>query len=126
MPSSTADLLDALTGPAHYRSEITPWGFMYWLDVPTRDLTIKYLTVMEGQRTSLQVHQRKDELLIVFSSGVLDSDGFVEADGERCTGRIVRIRPGVPHRVTGPLAYIEVSTYDDGTDTTRLEDDYGR
>ncbi len=125
MPSPTADLLDALLGLAHYRTELPPWGFMHWLDAPTRDLTVKYLVVMENERTSLQLHQRKDELLIILSNGG-ELDGFVEADGKRCTGNAVRIRPGTPHRVTGPLSYIEVSTYDDGTDTVRLEDDYGR
>jgi hypothetical protein len=39
---------------------------------------------------------------------------------------MVRISPGVVHRVTGPLVYLEVSTYDDDTDTERLADDYGR
>lgn len=118
MPSSTADLLSELE--AHHRVVQRPWGSMRWLDAPGHDLTVKYLTVEDGQRTSLQRHDRKDELLIV-----LGGTGYVEAGGETCGGT-VRIRPGVPHRVTGPLAYLEVSAYDDDTDTIRLADDYGR
>ena len=93
---------------------------MRWLDAPGHDLTVKYLTVDDGQRTSLQRHDRKDELLIV-----LDGTGCVEVAGEP-RGGTVRIRPGTPHRVTGPLTYLEVSGYDDDTDTIRLADDYGR
>jgi mannose-6-phosphate isomerase-like protein (cupin superfamily) len=93
---------------------------MHWLDAPSHDLTVKYMFVARGSRTSLQQHQRKDELLIV-----LFGSGYIEVGAERHIG-MARIRPGVPHRVTGELSYLEVSTYDDDTDTTRLEDDYGR
>lgn len=121
MPSSAADLIDELAGNSGEESR--PWGWMLWLGAPGRDLTVKYLTVAADQRTSLQFHDRKDELLVI-----LDGTGFVECCGVTYRGRghRVRIPPRWPHRVTGPLAYLEVSTYDDGTDTIRLEDDYGR
>jgi mannose-6-phosphate isomerase-like protein (cupin superfamily) len=119
MPSPTADLLDALA--AHDRTEERPWGLMRWLDAPEGDLTVKYLTVKQGKRTSLQRHDRKDELLIIIGGA-----GYVEADGELRGSGCVRIKPGVLHRVTGPLTYIEVSTYDDDADTVRLADDYAR
>lgn len=115
-------LLDELS--AHYRADRRPWGTMLWLDAPGRDLTVKYLAVAEGQRTSLQRHDRKDELILVAGG-----TGFIEAGQEihrDCAGTLIRIRPGTVHRVTGPLAYLEVSAYDDGTDTIRLADDYGR
>jgi mannose-6-phosphate isomerase-like protein (cupin superfamily) len=119
MPSPTAELLDELM--VHCRTEERPWGFMCWLDAPGQDLTVKYLSVKDGQRTSLQRHEHKDELLIL-----LGGSGHVEAGGRVCRSDMVRISPGVVHRVTGPLVYLEVSTYDDDTDTERLADDYGR
>jgi mannose-6-phosphate isomerase-like protein (cupin superfamily) len=96
---------------------------MLWMDAPDQNLSVKYLKVGEGHRTSLQRHDRKDELLII-----LHGTGHIETAGTRWHGKgcMVRIRPGWPHRVTGPLAYLEVSTYDDGTDTIRHDDDYGR
>lgn len=119
MPSATGELLDELM--AHHRTEQRPWGLMCWLDAPGRDVTVKYLFVRAGERTSLQRHDRKDELLVVVGGG-----GYVEAGGVRDTSEVIRVRPGVVHRVTGPLAYLEVSTFDDGSDTVRLSDDYGR
>jgi hypothetical protein len=52
----------------------------------------------------------------------------VEAGGisHQGLGCGVRVPPGTAHRVTGPLAYLEVSSYDDNTDTVRFTDDYGR
>jgi quercetin dioxygenase-like cupin family protein len=96
---------------------------MQVMSAPEHNLTVKYLTVQSGGRTSLQRHDRKDELLLI-----LDGSGWVEAGGAywRGAGELVRIRPGVVHRVTGPLTYLEVSSYDDDTDTVRLGDDYGR
>jgi mannose-1-phosphate guanylyltransferase/mannose-6-phosphate isomerase len=121
MPSPTADLLAQLL--ASGRTDHRPWGFMRCFDDPHHDLTIKYLTVQEGHRTSMQRHDRKDELLIILSGGGNVEAGEVTLGGD---GAMVRIRPGVAHQVVGPLVYLEVSTYDDDTDTTRLEDDYGR
>jgi mannose-1-phosphate guanylyltransferase/mannose-6-phosphate isomerase len=100
-----------------------PWGFMRALNAPKANLTVKYLCVHNGERTSLQYHKHKDELLFI-----INGSGFVDVGGERYEGAglPVRIKPGVVHRVTGPLVYLEVSSCDDGTDTIRLSDDYGR
>ena len=113
MPS----LLDELTAKFDRR----PWGYMRILDAPENNVTIKYLVVQAAHRTSLQKHEHKDELLFVLAGG-----GWVELNGVVHSGGVVRIYPGDEHRVTGPLVYLEVSSYDDGTDTIRLEDDYGR
>jgi mannose-6-phosphate isomerase len=119
MPSWPADLLDELTAELDER----PWGFMQALNAPDANLTVKYLFVADGHRTSLQVHEHKDEVMFIFSGS-----GFAEVGGVRRegSGALIRIHPGAVHRVTGPLSYLEVSSYDDGTDTIRLEDDYGR
>lgn len=118
-PSGAADLLDQLF--ESHRTDLRPWGVMRWMDAPRSNVTIKYLTVMAGARTSFQVHKIKDELLII-----LEGSGYVDVDGMQYGGGLIRIHPGTPHRVTGPLSYLEVSSYDDDTDTYRLEDDYGR
>lgn len=119
--SPQAELLDEMT--AHARTDVRPWGFMRVLDAPGHDLTVKFLTVFSGSRTSLQRHDRKDEVLVI-----LDGTGSVESGDVtyRGGGSVVRILPGTVHQVTGPLTYLEVSSYDDDTDTVRLADDYGR
>lgn len=100
-----------------------PWGYMRVLNDADHDMTVKYLYVRPLHRTSLQYHERKDEYLLI-----VDGDGRVEVDDRTYEGpgHYVHIPPGTKHRVTGPLAYLEISSYDDGTDTVRLEDDYGR
>lgn len=123
MPSSTGELLDTLVRNGFARDS-RPWGIMMSVHSVDHDLHVKYITVAEGKRTSLQYHRYKDELLIM-----LVGMGFVEVDGRIQSvrdGHCVRIPPGVQHRVTGPLSYLEVSTYDDDTDTIRIEDDFGR
>ena len=113
--------LDELAGS--YREVWRPWGVMRWLDAPGHDLTVKHLHVEDGHRTSLQRHDRKDELIVITGGG-----GFIDVAGTRWHGEgcAVRILPGWDHRVTGPLDYLEISSYDDGADTIRLADDYGR
>ena len=121
MPFNVADLLEELM--RHSKTDYRPWGFMHELGSRQHNLTVKFLVVDEGQRTSLQYHETKDVLLFILSG-----DGEVEVHGTRYSGSGTRIRiiPGGEHRVTGPLTYLEISSYDDGTDTIRLEDDYGR
>lgn len=109
---------------SHVRFDSRPWGFMQVMDAPEQGLTVKYLFVYPRSRTSLQKHERKDELIFIVNG----QGGYIEADGVQHseTGDSVRLRPGTVHRAVGPLVYLEVSSYDDGTDTIRLEDDYGR
>lgn len=123
MQSSTAELLNTLVRNGFARDS-RPWGIMMSVCSLDDDLTVKYITVADGKRTSLQYHRYKDELLIM-----LVGMGFVEVDGVIRSvrdGHFIRIAPGVLHRVTGPLSYLEVSTYDNDTDTIRVEDDFGR
>jgi len=49
----------------------------------------------------------------------------VEVNGNVRHAERIRIFPGERHRVTGPLQYLEISTYAPD-DVVRLEDDYGR
>lgn len=121
-PSSVGDLLTELMVREH--EDHRPWGYMRVLDSIDHNLTIKFLKVQNGARTSLQHHAHKDELLYILD----DLGGWVEAYDRRYdkAGTLIRIRPGVVHRVTGPLEYLEISSYDAGDDTIRLEDDYER
>lgn len=104
-----------------------PWGTERDVSVPELGFTLKHLVVHAGHRTSLQSHEHKDEVIIV----IRQDDGFIEygllPGGELMTAlsSIVHIHPGVVHRVTGPLEYIELSTYHPD-DVIRYEDDYGR
>lgn len=123
----------ALTRALAFTGELThatpPWGEWSGVTVPEFDFTVKHLRVNAGERTSLQVHRVKYETIIVLSA---DATGFVEtaaAEGSPLTvrdGVIIHIQPGMVHRVTGPLEYLEISTADDARDTYRLADDYGR
>ncbi len=119
MPFSVAELLDEIS----VRYEKRPWGFMEELGAPNFGLTVKYLFVGDDERTSLQYHREKDELLYILcgNGAVQVGDRYVQAPG-----KLIRIKPGVVHRVEGHLEYLEISSYDDGTDTVRLEDDYDR
>lgn len=133
MPSSAVELLDDLERSA--KAELPPWGLMRSLGSRAFNVSVKYLVVEDGHRTSQQRHNRKDELLFILGGG-----GHVTLWGEEAptrhktaprtnhkgAGTVVRIPPYTVHQVTGPLTYLEVSTYDDGTDTVRLNDDYGR
>jgi len=121
MPSPTGDLLDELA--ANCKTDMRPWGRMFWLNAKDHNLTVKYLEVKRGHRTSLQYHERKDELLII-----LEGAGYVLVGEEtwRGAGLVLRIAPCEQHQVTGPLSYLEISTHDDDTDTIRISDDYGR
>ena len=84
-----------------------PWGreriILKW-----EGYTVKILEVDEGHRTSLQYHNKKNEMM------------YYE------DGRVVFIPPGLPHRLVGPVKVLEVSWNGDDSDIVRLEDDYNR
>jgi hypothetical protein len=150
MPSSKDNLLDILERN-DVKRDARPWGIMTCLGSTHHDLTIKHISIEANARTSLQYHKLKDELLIIiedYGSGYValsdvdtsvlydpNSDAlgtdFKDTPVLRClncvnSSRLIRIKPGVRHRVVGPMEYIEISTYDDDTDTIRIADDFGR
>lgn len=124
---TVAKMLDLITMVPGVSHVIKPWGAMNELTIrdpslPGDDLLVKEITVHEGHRTSLQYHNRKDEVIVI-----LNGQGQVECGDAVFLGRgsVVRITPGTLHRVTGPLRYLEFSTnYPD--DVVRVKDDYGR
>jgi mannose-6-phosphate isomerase-like protein (cupin superfamily) len=129
MLSLTGKLIEELQRYGLVR-DCRPWGVMLGLNAPDNNITIKYITIDPGKRTSEQYHKSKLELLIILDD--FQASGYVETgeDGRsierHVDGPLVYIGPGVRHRVTGPIEYLEVSTYDDDTDTVRVNDDYGR
>jgi mannose-6-phosphate isomerase-like protein (cupin superfamily) len=121
---TVSELLDALEN-AQSHLVVKPWGYEAVIDVPDLDVTLKYIVVRGGKRTSLQHHVEKDEVIFV-----LNGDGTVlGTDDERrpCPRPTqgLRVRPGVVHRSEGHLELLEVSTYQPD-DVVRHSDDYGR
>lgn len=131
---STGELIAALAQLAAVVPHEKPWGREQELSVPGLDFTVKHLVVNPYGRTSLQVHERKDEIIIIVGCGLplVMELGFIETAAmggelQRCAAdrSVVHIPPGVIHRVTGPLEYLEISTHHPA-DVTRFADDYGR
>jgi mannose-6-phosphate isomerase-like protein (cupin superfamily) len=84
-----------------------------------------------GCRTSLQYHERKSEVYFVLDG--LARLHYRTDEGEITTapfvcGTVATVQPLAWHRVEAitDVTLIEASTYDDGTDNVRVEDDYGR
>lgn len=124
--SPTRSLLDDLAITTVEVNE-KPWGREVDISSQHADIQLKIITYFDGKRTSLQVHDRKDELLIPIKTYQV-GDGLIEVDGRRLRPKIgdhIRVLPGAVHRVTGPLICLEVSTYEPN-DIRRLEDDFGR
>lgn len=106
-----------------------PWGqYEVLLDEPT--YKVKRITVLPGQRLSLQMHHRRAEHWTIV---VGDADVTVNEDTFRLTpGEHVYIPLEAKHRVanpgTEPLVFIEVQSgsYTGEDDIVRFSDDYGR
>jgi mannose-6-phosphate isomerase-like protein (cupin superfamily) len=106
-----------------------PWGYEdIWAE--TDRYAGKILFVREGQRLSLQLHERKDESIYVVRGRLRltleDESGELRISelGPCDSGRIA---PGRRHRfeAINDCELVEVST-PDLDDVVRLEDDYGR
>lgn len=101
-----------------------PWG--YELAFMLGDCLTKVITVNEGFRTSLQMHEHKEETIVILSHG----KGGGVYGGEQgnvllCDTGSIRIVPGTIHRTVGPVVLFEVQTnFPD--DVIRIADDYGR
>lgn len=129
MPSQpgelAAQLLDTLEA-AVVREVEKPWGFEQIIDCGA--FLLKVIFVDEGQRTSLQHHEVKEEVQIVSDAeqdgGMYLYTGAAEPEhhGE---GEIVRVPPGVIHRTVGPCVLIEITT-PENDDVIRHADDYDR
>jgi len=107
------------------------WGDERWLVPEGSAFGFKVITVLAGNKTSLQYHRDKEEANLVLSGqGRLH---LAESVGAQLTvyrlvpGQIAHICPGVVHRIEAvtDLVIIEVST-PELDDVIRLEDDMNR
>jgi mannose-6-phosphate isomerase-like protein (cupin superfamily) len=108
-----------------------PWGFEL-LRVNTDQLAVKIIHLDAGQRTSLQYHERKAEVLTVARGtavvGLYDEKGQILTEHRLTAGMYIHIPAGRIHRTRAlelDVSIIEVST-PELDDVVRLEDDYGR
>jgi mannose-6-phosphate isomerase len=106
----------------------SPWGStLIWANIPGK-YTGKIMRIESGQRMSLQLHQYKEETVIVlYGTMLFEKDGV---SYQLSPGMYAHIPPGTVHRMgaadEGDFVIVaEVSTFDDG-DIIRIEDDYGR
>jgi mannose-6-phosphate isomerase len=108
------------------------WGRERWLHEEDAPFGFKVIRIEAGHRTSLQYHERKRETYhILEGEAVLvlraDRDG-PDMRLDFAAGMIAHVEAGAIHRVeaVSDIVLIEASTFDDGTDNIRIEDDYGR
>lgn len=108
---------------------IKPWGF-YEVVLSYPGLKNKRITVLPGQRLSLQKHTHRQEFWsFVQGQGVVRVGDIVE---KVVPYDSVHVPYGVIHRIENPgpepLVLVETQTGDtlSEEDVVRLEDDYGR
>jgi mannose-6-phosphate isomerase-like protein (cupin superfamily) len=116
-------------GPDAERRVEKPWGHeLIWAH--TDRYVGKILAIEAGKRLSLQLHERKDETILVISGRMRlqqgGPDGLLSAT-ELGPGDHRRIPAGTIHRFEAieRCELIEVST-PELDDVIRLEDDFGR
>ncbi|MGH8911745.1 MAG: cupin domain-containing protein [Acidimicrobiia bacterium] len=106
-----------------------PWGSeLIWAE--TEDYVGKVIRITGGQRLSLQLHNEKDESILVVSGTLRLHTG---PDADNVTSRLLEqgesahIPPGLVHRFEAvtDTELVEVST-PQLMDVVRLDDDYGR
>lgn len=103
-----------------------PWGTEHIINCP--GFLLKVIKVDVGHRTSLQYHEKKNEIIIP-----LEGMGYLEHGDTRGSSpdaflgeiKVFRIKPGIQHRAHGPLLMFELTTKDN-EDVVRVADDYGR
>jgi mannose-6-phosphate isomerase len=106
-----------------------PWGYEDILE-RNQDFVIKRILLRAGNRSSLQVHERKREWVEVVSGTI---ELTIGTDQDRLETRVLspgdvyRVPPGTIHRVLAvdDALILEICTPGDD-DIIRLDDDYGR
>ena len=105
-----------------------PWGsFKQYAN--NRDCTVSLMTVLPGQRLSLQSHSGRAELWIVIDDGAVVQAG--ETDRACRAGEEIWIPPNVKHRLScrgdKPIRVLEVAFGNwQQEDSTRYADDFKR
>lgn len=107
-----------------------PWGREEVLEHNDRYM-VKRLTMFNGQRCSLQLHQHKRETIYVLSGKLTLVHGEHADALEKSVhgaGESFTLAPGIVHRMQaehGDCVYLEAST-PEMDDVIRLSDDYQR
>lgn len=124
------DARDSLKEPPAEYGETRPWGSFRQF-VQNEPCTVKLMTVLPGERLSLQSHKHRSELWVF-----LDPGGVVEIDGETSypeVGDTVFVACGAKHRLAAvagapaPVRLVEMGFgIFDEDDITRYDDQYGR
>ncbi len=115
--------------PDKVRRVEKPWGYEL-IYAQTDKYLGKILFVKQGQRLSLQYHEKKDETMFVQQGEIeLEAGGPGDALSARvlAAGDAVRLKPLTRHRVKAlsDTFILEVSS-PEIDDVVRLADDYGR
>lgn len=109
-----------------------PWGSFKQYAF-NQDVTVSLMTVLPGQRLSLQSHTGRAELWIVLDDGAIVQVG--DASAPRRAGDEIWIPAGEKHRLSGPpseagatpVRVLEVAFGNwQQADITRYEDDFHR
>jgi mannose-6-phosphate isomerase len=105
---------------------IKPWGWEQIVSDEQGTVLLKRIVVAEGESTSLQYHEHKDEVQIaLYGEGPQIFGVATESFLDPAHFREVHIKPNIVHRSTGPSDVFEASTFHPN-DVVRLEDNYGR
>ena len=109
-----------------YKEE-RPWG-NFERFTQNQATTVKIITVMGGEKLSLQFHKRRNEFWRILSGEGIATVG--EEDVEVNQGDECHIPVGVKHSIEGKnkgVIFLEISFGDfDEEDEVRLADKYGR
>ena len=106
-----------------------PWGCEELIE-QNSDYMVKRLTMHQGERCSLQYHEKKRETIYVLS-GVLKittgNDQDTLTSDQYKPGETITILPKIIHRMEAiaDCVYLEAST-PELDDVVRVSDDYGR
>jgi mannose-6-phosphate isomerase len=118
MPFNAAKFINTVAN-GRLERVVKPWGWEVIVD--TGDMLLKTIYIKKGARTSLQYHQRKEEVIVKCGGS-----GYVEVTGKEFHGcEPLHILPGTLHRSVGDMLLLEVTTRDN-SDVVRVDDDYGR
>lgn len=114
------------------KNVVKRWGQERWLHQQDSQFGFKVVRIRAGCRTSLQYHKRKQETYFILDGeAILHYRAAIDAPNQVVAfpaGAVAHVDAGAVHRVAAvtDVILVEASTYDDGTDNVRVEDDYGR
>jgi mannose-6-phosphate isomerase-like protein (cupin superfamily) len=104
-----------------------PWGHEFRFDL-SNEVTLTYLTILPGCKTSLHCHPTKTtSLTAITGSGSLQ---FLKDSQTFGAGSSIMVRNGLFHQVINAgsqnLSVLEFENPSNAQDLVRLEDEYGR